>query len=246
MSSSSSLLNPVAVKAVAKANQNFGANLYPHLVRANGQGENLIMSPSSISAVLAMALDGAQGKTAQQMKTGLRLNHEAKTTHQGYEDVLSVLKSNKDFTLEAANKLFVQEGYKLLDTFQEIAKCHFKAPVETLNFAEEAASRKVINDFVEGHTKQKIKDLIPKGILNELTRLVLVNAIYFKGSWVDPFNPKETTKESFNVSPSESVEVDMMQKTAEFATTTLKKPVEATILEIPYKGGRLSMYSVRA
>ena len=229
---------------MARANQDFGAKLYPHLVRAKGQDENLIMSPFSVSSVLAMALAGAQEKTAEQMKTALGLYHDAKITHEGYDDVLSLLKSNDDFTLEAANKLFAQEGYKLLDTYQEIAKNHYKASVEPLNFAEEEAARKAINDFVEAHTQEKIKDLIPKSVLEPLTRLVLVNAIYFKGNWADQFNPKDTAKGAFKVSPSESMDVDMMHKTAEFAFTNLKEPVEATILEIPYKGNRLSMYLI--
>ena len=241
---SSSVQHADAVKAVAKANQDFGAKLYPHLVKAKGEGENLIMSPFSVSSVMAMALAGARSGTADQMKTGLGLEHEAQITHNGYDDVLSLLKSNEDFTLEAANKLYAQSGFDLLESYQEMAKSHYKAPVESLNFAEAEASRKVINDFVEEHTQQKIKDLIPSGVLDALTRLVLVNAVYFKGNWADQFNPKHTTKEKFTVSPTESVEVDMMHKTAEFNATYAKDLFDATILEVPFKGDRLSMYFI--
>jgi serpin B len=117
---------------------------------------------------------------------------------------------------------------------------HFKATAKNINFGESQEAASVINGWIASQTNQKIKDLIPADALNALTRLVLVNAIYFKGDWASKFNKAATIKADFHVSPTETVKVDMMVATAEYAGE-MNKELGCTILQVPYKGERLNM-----
>ncbi len=135
----------------------------------------------------------------------------------------------------------MQEGFPLLKEFLSGAAEHFKAEAESLNFADEDKSRKAINDWVEGKTNQKIRDLIPRGILNGLTRLVLVNAVYFKANWASKFDPKGTRPAKFTTLDGKEVEVDMMRKTAEYHLHR-DRDMGCLVLKMPYVGGRLSMF----
>lgn len=91
-------------------------------------------------------------------------------TISGYEEALSTLASNENFTLDSANKIYVQEGFKLLDSFLQTTSKHFHAEAEATNFGASEAARALINNFVEQKTNKKIKDLIKSGVLTDLTR----------------------------------------------------------------------------
>lgn len=236
-SAAAKLSNKEAVEAVAKANSDFTKNLYAQLL--SSQSGNMIMSSYSVSSVVSMALVGARGATADQMRKGLSLPAD-EHLHNGYKEVLPLLKSNENFTLDTANKMFVHEGYKLLDEFLQTTKTHFFASPETTNFGDSEAARSQINSWVEDQTNKRIKDLIPSGVLNALTRLVLVNAVYFKGDWASQFNPKATKKSKFHVTDSKEVEVNMMHMEKEFKVNLIKD-LNAMAMELPYKGDRLSM-----
>jgi serine protease inhibitor len=98
----------------------------------------------------------------------------------------------------------------------------------------------LINTWVEKKTNDKIKDLIKSGVLNHATRLVLVNAVYFKGDWAKKFKVESTKKGEFHLANGSSVETDMMSMKSQFRIAQVPE-VDATALEIPYKGDRLSM-----
>lgn len=228
-----------SVAAVAKANSEFTKKLYGELIKTATEGQNVILSPFSISAVVSMVLAGAKGKTAEQIRTGLSLPADEHLLT-GYQEALATLVSNENFTLDTANKLYVQDGFKLLDSFLETTLTNYHAESVSTNFADGEASRALINDFVEKQTNGKIKDLIKSGVLTALTRLVLVNAIYFKGDWARKFDPKNTQKGTFHLSDGSKVETDMMYLSSEFKSLHLAD-LDAQALEMPYKGDRLSM-----
>ena len=229
-----------SVAAVSKANDDFTGRLYGHLVSETGDAKNMVASPFSISAVVAMAYAGARQNTASQMKKSMAFPDKDKVLLEGYEDVLKVLKSNENFTLEAANKLFVQNNYKLLDDYLALMKAHYKATPESVNFAESEEARKLINQWVEDQTNKKIVELLPSGVITALTRIVLVNAVYFKGDWKSKFSATDTKKQEFTTLAGTKVQVDMMHKTAEYRGTRIKE-LDCAVLEFPYKGDRLSM-----
>ncbi|KAL5287305.1 SERPINI1 family protein [Megaselia abdita] len=197
---------------------------------------NIIISPLSIEITLALALTGASGETAKEIFEGLHL-----TSATIEEELLVSYKENK--LVKIANKIYVNQDYKFKESFKEITGKSFNSEADTLNVADSAASAEKINKWVEKKTSNKIKDLISPLVINESTRLVLVNAIYFKGNWAKKFNPENTMKYGFFHNENDFVDVDMM-----VITTTFKygnfNDLNATILELPYANSELSMLIV--
>ena len=204
---------PEAVHKVANANNEFNAKLFGQV--AKGNQAKVILSPFSVETVMSMVLSGAKGETANQIRSGLFLPKD-EHLHPGLNEILEVLtegerihKEFTNFTLKAANRLYTQEGFSLQPDFLEINKKHYFAEPQVVNFREEAKTRHVINNWVEEQTKEKIKDLIPLGEITPDTKLVLVNALYFKGDWHNKFDTKETVKQDFFVGNGKTVKVDM-------------------------------------
>lgn len=148
--------------------------------------------------------------------------------------------TEKEAGLEIANRIYVMQNYKLKAAFNELASKHFKSAVETLDFAQSAVAAKSINTWVEEKTHDKIKDLIAPDMLNSDTRAVLVNAIYFKGKWLHPFDKNLTYPMPFWVTPTQSVNVDMMSIKKRFKYGAVEK-LDATALEMEYKDSNISM-----
>lgn len=177
------------------------------------------------------------------MVQALHLTGEETQVLSGFADILDKLKSKKSsFTLEAANKVYAEETFPMLDPFVASVKQCFRAEPESVDFIGAAAeARDKINRFVEDKTRQKIKDLLPEGSVDENTRVVLVNAVYFKGLWEIPFDKDATRKLPFHVSPGRAVEADMMCLRNESFATGFFPELDANVLEMPYQGGQLSM-----
>jgi len=225
------------VKKVASGNTVFSGRLYELLRKEEG---NIVMSPFSISGVMAMVNAGANGETLSQLTQGMSFPTEEEITL-GYRDVIPALRTNENFTLETANTVFTQEGFNILSEYKETLHQHFHATIQVTDFSSNEAAARLINDWVENATQEKIKDLISADMINAMTRLVLVNAIYFKGDWALKFDPNATTEKDFRLSDGESTKkVQMMRQTEEFQWAELKD-LEASMLELPYKGDRVVM-----
>lgn len=229
-----------SVMDVAKANLNFLAKVYSFLLKSAGNENNMVVSPFSMSAVMAMALAGARGSTGGQMRSVFSFPDKEKDTIEGYKAILSGLGEAHDVTLDTANSLFVNQNYQILETYQAAMKEYFKASPMTLDFAKGEEARKVINSWVEEKTNDKIKELIPSGSISDLTRLILVNAVYFKGNWRDMFEVEETKKEDFTMLDGSKEKVDMMTRKGKY-NFAVNNDLRCTILMMPYKGERLSM-----
>ena len=237
---STEMIHEASVKAIVKSNGDFTEKLYNLLVSSQSKYRNMVASPFSISAVMAMAYAGAKGSTANQMKSVLAFPKDS-ALQQGYQILLSVLKSNENFTLESANRVFVQENYKLLDSYLTAVKKYYHAEPYELDFMEESEkSRQVINKWVEDQTKEKIKNLFPPRSINSNTRMVLVNAIYFKGDWKRKFIKIWTKRRKFTTHEGKKIRVDMMRQKSKFRSAQ-NVDLGCRILELPYKGDRLSM-----
>ncbi|KAJ8971136.1 hypothetical protein NQ314_000868 [Rhamnusium bicolor] len=150
------------------------------------------------------------------------------------------LNSVKDVTLLIANKVFLKDSYKLQEVFETVATQHFLSEVQLLNFSQSVASAKSINTWVEGKTNNKIKDLIDSADLNDETRLVLVNAIYFKGKWAEPFNVQNTVTEKFYLNDNDTVDVQMMKIKKKFYFKN-DENLDAKVLELPYANKEISL-----
>jgi len=224
------------VKGVAASNEQFSNKMYDML---RGEEGNLIMSPFSVSGVMAMVSAGAGEGTLQQIMSGLSFPSPA-ILQLGYRDAIPALRSTDNFTLEAANSVFAMKDFSVLPEYQEVLHRSFHASIQSVDFADSNGAARLINDWVEKMTRDKIKDLIKADMLNDLTRLVLVNAIYYKGDWASKFDPKLTKEQDFSVSPSTTVTVPMMKQEKKFYWAHIEA-LSSSMVEIPYKGDRIVM-----
>ncbi|MCE5325341.1 MAG: serpin family protein [Planctomycetaceae bacterium] len=233
---------PSVAQTVARSSNTFAVNLYQRL--AAGEQKNLFFSPSSIHTALAMALTGARGQTASQMREAMDWpSDDPAVTAAAFHSLLNELKPGKNahYELHSANSLWGQKGYDWKANFLKLTKEEFLAPLREVDYqtaADEAG--KQINAWVEKETHDKIKDLIKPGALNADTRLVLANAIYFKGTWARQFS-KDATQDADFRTGGKTVKVPMMFQKARFGYAD---DDEAQVLSMPYKGNELSMVIV--
>ena len=218
----------------------FALNLYRKM-SVDAQ-KNLFISPFSISTALAMLLLGSKENTAKELKETLQ--HRASTDEEIHAlnmDTLQKFLKLNDITLETASKLFPEKSFAVSQTFYEKCLKYYDAQTESLNFLENPEdSRKQINEWVEQQTKGKITDFLPGGSVRNSTKLVLANAIYFKGNWLDKFKETETTDMDFFVSESEKQKVKMMTQKRKYNFTKDEK-LGVNVVELPYKNEEFSM-----
>ena len=139
----------------------------------------------------------------------------------GFKSLLAALNGEgkpadkRGFELSVANALWGMKGYPWRAEYLKASKASFGAGLEEVNFADEPTARKTINDWVEDHTNKKIKDLIPSGLLDSMTRMVLTNAVYFKGKWEVEFDKKETADGPFTLADGKKADVPLMHRTGD-------------------------------
>jgi serpin B len=222
---------------VVEGNNAFAFALYGQLRNRNG---NLFFSPESISTALAMAYAGARGGTASEMAKTLHFTLPQPQLNPAMGALLSDLNAVHDgYQLTVANALWAQQGYTFLDAFLQLLKTDYGAGLNQVDFkgATEAA-RLTINRWVEQKTQDKIKDLLQPGTLAPSTRLVLTNAIYFKGDWQTQFDKAHTRDEDFYPSQTQTKKVAFMHRESSFSYFD---GGTFQLLEIPYKSKELSL-----
>jgi serpin B len=233
------------IRALANAHNAFALDLYKQLA---AEGENVFYSPYSIYMALLMTYAGAAGDTASQMESTLHLPYSQEEIHAVMNALDQRLKANSmvddepAFTLNIVNQLWGQAGYAFLPEFLNTLSQNYNAGLKTVDFISETeATRQLINLWVEAQTNEKIKDLIPEGALNELTRLVITNAVYFKAAWLYQFDAANTKAGNFTLLDGTQVEVPMMHQSA-----TLRAYIsqEVQAVELPYEGGTYSMVAL--
>ena len=231
---------PEGVKAVADANNEFALDLYSQF---KGDGGNIFYSPYSISVALAMTSEGARDQTAEEMQSVLHFPADVSVRRPNFASIYNEInKRDKSYLLSTGNALWAQKDYNFLDDYMDVVLKYYGGNVTNLDFVGDAeGSRQMINSWIEEQTNDKIKDLIPAGVLGAYTRLVLTNAIYFKGTWVKQFEKEDTREEDFTIGGGETVKVDMMVLTGEEARFNYTETDEIQVLEMPYDGNELSM-----
>jgi len=228
------------IQEVASANNKFTFDLYSQLNKS--EKGNIFYSPYSISAALAMAYEGAKGQTANEMKSVFHFP-ESNILGPNFAAIYNnINKDTKDYELKIGNALWVQQDFPLLSDYTSRVEKYYGGKAANLDFVKESEkSRQTINSFIEEQTNNKIKDLIPSGFLNNMTRLVLTNAIYFKGIWQWEFDTSDTHNENFKITSDNVVKVPMMNMNPQKASFNYINTGDAQILELPYKGGKISM-----
>ena len=231
------------VTIVSEAANRFAFNLYGQL---KGEAGNLFFSPQSIQTALAMAYCGARGETGRQMASVMGFQEDRPIRPEWMAaacgEFLAALRADgkpRAYELSAANALWGQKGYGFLPDYLALLDRSFGAGLKEVDFAADPeGSRQTINAWVEKETRDRIKDLIPPGLLQPLTRLVLVNAIYFKGTWAIPFKKDATADGDFFVAAGQKVQAPLMNRTGYFG---YYDGGQWKALEMPYKGNELAM-----
>ena len=208
---------------------------------ANG---NLFYSPASLLIALAMTSHGARGNTAAEIMEVLHVaSVSSPDLNRSMKKFIDTLNEGSDENnkLLTANRLFVQKSFDILEAFKEGTREFYDAELAQVDYITNAEyAREEINHWVEQKTNDNIKDLIPPGILNSDTRMTLVNAIYFKGLWLEKFKKERTISKSFFVSQNEEIKVNMMHQKADFKYFESQE-LTFQVLEMPYIGGKMSM-----
>jgi serpin B len=220
-----------------KGNNAFAVALYGQLKDHPG---NLFFSPASISTALAMTYAGARGETATEMANVLHFTLPQERLHPAMGGLLHEMNAaHEGYHLSLANALWMQKDLIVLDDFMNLEKASYNAAVYGVDFkGATEQTRQTINQWVEGQTANNIKDLIIPGAFNKDTRLVLTNAIYFKGDWQTQFKKEDTKNEDFHKSSTQTAKVTMMHRADGF---NYYENIAFQALEIPYKSKELSM-----
>ncbi|XP_051003159.1 serpin B8-like [Acomys russatus] len=215
-----------------EANGSFAISLLK-ILGEEDKSQNLFFCPLSISAALAMVYLGAKGATAAQMSQLLGLSR-VEDVHSHFQTLLAeVNKTDTQYLLKSACRLFGEESCDFLPTFKEFCQKFYQAGLEELPFVKDAERcRKHINDWVTEKTEGKISEVLSPGTVCPLTKLVLVNAMYFKGKWKSQFDRKYTRGMLFKTN-QEKKTVQMMFKHAKFKMGHVDE-VNMQVLVLPY------------
>lgn len=238
---------PDAIPEVVAGLHVLAGGLYGPLSAEQG---NVVLSPYSVAVALGMTLPGAGARTAAEMRNVLGVTDDARF-HSGLNALTMYIEglagpqdrtdgSKAELALDAANQLYGQEGVDWDRDFLDLLAREYGAGLQTVDYksANEQA-RVLINDWVAGRTHDRIPDLIPIGVLDPLTRLVLVNALYLKAPWEVPFEKSLTEPAPFHRPDGSRVDVEtMVQPTL---TTTMARGDGWRAAQVPYAGRMLAM-----
>ncbi|MCI4444707.1 MAG: serpin family protein [Candidatus Aminicenantes bacterium] len=226
------------INSVVNSSNQFAFDLYSNL---KGKEGNIFFSPYSLSTAMAMTYEGARGQTAEEIRQVFHYPEDIEILRRGYAGIINQInKKDKKYELRTANALWAQKSYPFLPEYFKTVEKYYGGKVTNVDFVRDTEnSRLTINKWIEEQTRNRIKDLIPQGVITSLTRLVLTNAIYFKGNWETQF-PKQNTKEAdFKVSADKKVRVPMMFIGGRKFNYTENEALQ--LLELPYAGNELSM-----
>lgn len=227
--------------AISSSNTAFALDLLRTLSKADPTG-NIFVSPLSISSALAMVYLGAKGDTAAQMAQALSFR-SGEGVHADFQALNADINSpSASFILKLANRLYGENSANFLPQFLEATEKYYRADLKAVDFiGAPEACRGEINSWVEQQTENKIKDLLKPGTVSSMTRLALVNAIYFKGNWLNRFDEANTKEMTFKVNKKENKQVQMMYQMKKLPYNYIPEH-GLQILELPYVDKELSMF----
>lgn len=225
--------NITEAQNIVESNNRFMFDFYS-IVSSNAK-DNVFFSPWSMMSAFSVVYEGAKGNTAEEIGSAFYLPRNDSVRRSSFESMQGELNVNgSGYDLRNANALWIKNGFGVKDDFVNTARQFYDSKVAEVSFPADEAK---IDSWVEQKTNNKIKDLV-KDKTNDLTRLVITNAVYFKGTWLTQFDPSQTQENDFMVSPDKVVKVPMMNRKASFAYTETDS---LQILSMPYEGERMSM-----
>jgi len=225
---------------LVKQNTTFAFDLYKNLIKDNPK-QNLFLSPYSISEAMAITYGGARENTAHEFNNVLRFSTSQKELHGNFAELKKNLANNLDsISLEVANSIWAQKNYAFVPEYFKLIENTYNAPINFVNFKKNSSRNKAVNTinlWVEKNTNKQIKHLISQQDVNESTRLIMVNAIWFYGEWLKTFDAKNTKPDIFTSVQGEQKTPFLNQK----AKTLYYNDDLISAISLPYKGKKQSM-----
>lgn len=228
-----------SVQNLSEAINNFSCELYKLI--HHDTNENIFFSPCSIFTALAMTYEGACGDTAEQMKTVLGFEQNNTINLCSFGRIYNLLNIDTEYTLNTANALWTREGYPFLESYLDFIDDYYMGKATEIDFSNPASASDIINAWVEKNTGGKITDMLSEADVNPDTVLILSNAIYFKGLWLNQFDEDDTRDRDFTLSNKEVIQVPMMALTNAEESFNYTETEDVQILELPYKGDDVTM-----
>lgn len=233
----------------------FAVDMYDKIAGLLGE-DNFIFSPYSLNIALAMVYAGAEGDTEQQMKEAMHFSLSETELYETISDLRNTLASRSEipenmyryehyteppqlFHLNIANRLWLQDDYNIQQNYLDLLENYFNVGLGMVDFSGNMDHAiETINKWVSDQTQEKIPELIPRGALDQLTRFVITNAIYFKANWADQFNEYNTHPETFYLINGEEIEIAMMEQERSYRYTRRE---DYQAIAIPYEGSDVVM-----
>ncbi len=230
-----------SVASLAEAINVFSCHLFQKLI--GERGENHFFSPYSVFVALAMTYEGAQYETADELYQLLNVPQHNDTMLCSFGRIYNLLNQKKEYTLQTANALWVKEDYPFLPEYLNFIENYYMGKATEVDFTNPQSSSQSINNWASEQTNGKITDLVSPDSIDPLTALILTNAIYFKGTWIHEFDPAATFNSDFEITPERTITVPMMHTSLEI-NCNYTETDDAQIIELPYKGEKISIIIV--
>jgi serpin B len=224
---------------LVNANNRFGFDLFTQLqLQPKSQSQNIFISPQSIAIALGMTRNGTAGKTQAEITQTLGLEQfDPATVDSNYEQLIETLNTaDKSGKLAIANSLWVNQNISLKDSFIKTTQDFYQGKVSNLDFTDTSA-KNTINQWVASNTANQIPAIVDS--ISPEAALYLINAIYFKASWTDKFDPNTTTKQPFQLESKTTKPVAMMSQTGDYR---YYENEQFQAIRLPYGKGKLAMY----
>jgi len=229
-----------SVASLSSLMNNFSFNIYQRL--SSNEDENIFFSPYSIFVALAMTYEGAKGDTANEMYDVLGFPQNDDISLCSFGRIYNEFNQKKEYTLNTANALWIKKGYEFLSQYLTFINDYYMGRATEVDFSNPVNAAALINDWIKENTGGKIKDLIKESDIHEALTMILTNAIYFKGLWANQFDPEDTNDRDFKLSSGSTISVPTMSLSDDDTSWNYTETDDLQILELPYKGGKLSMY----
>ncbi len=232
-----------SVNTLVDSLNGFSFDFYNQIVKS--EEGNIFFSPYSIFTAFSMAYEGTRGNTSTQMQNVLNVLQNDSATLGSFGRIYNLLNQNQDgYTISTANAFWAHQDYEFLQEYLRLLENFYMAEANELDFAKNVEAAETINNWIEEQTNDKIKDMIQSDMLSDITKLVLTNAIYFKGLWEKQFKPDYTYEADFELSNGETVTVDMMKSDSKDSNYNYTETEDLQILKLNYEGKDLSMIIV--
>jgi serpin B len=222
--------------AFAESSNAFGFAIYG-AARGDAEG-NFAISPASITLAFDMVYGGARGETAAEMARVMGISGDPAEVHDAAGRVLARWNDpdREAYELRVVNRLFGEQTFRFEQDYLTLTRTEYAAPFEGVDFLNDPDTQRVhINQWVADQTAERINDLLPPPAITSDTRLVLVNAVYFLGTWVEQFDPDDTADEPFTMADGSTANVPLMRQTTRLKHARLDG---VTVVELPYRGGQ--------